>query len=130
MKSNAARPGPARTGVRISSLSESTPKKVDESWKDTVRKEKETAPETPPAPAAPETDLLSFVSTLGMQALALLEEKNTDLRQAQYLIDVIQMISEKTRGNLTETESDQLNALLYELRMRFVRKTQAGKEAG
>ena len=114
-------------------MSESTPKKVDESWKDSVRKEKETVAESPAPPAVPETDFLSFVSTLAMQALASLGElpdtaggppAKTDLRQAKYLIDMLQMLSEKTRGNLTEPEANELNTLLYELRMRFVRKSE------
>ena len=114
-------------------MSGPTPKKVDESWKDSVRKEKETVTEGPAAPVVPEIDLLSFVSTLAMQALSALGEMKqdaaaapakTDLVQAKYLIDIIQMLSEKTRGNLTEEETNELNTLLYELRMRFVRKSQ------
>ena len=114
-------------------MSESTPKKVDESWKDSVRKERETVTEGPAAPVVPDADLLSFISTLAMQALSALgemkkgasdEPQKTDLVQAKYLIDIIQMLSEKTRGNLTEEETNELNTLLYELRMRFVRKTQ------
>ncbi len=116
-------------------MSESTAKKVDESWKDSVRKERETVTESPVAPTAPETDLLSFVSTLAMQALGALGETKQDaadtapkidFQQAQYLIDIIQTISEKTRGNLTEEETNEINTLLYELRLRFVRKTQKG----
>ena len=96
---------------------------MDESWKDSVRKEKETVTESPAAPVVPETDFLSFISTLAMQALGSMGEK-TDLRQSQYLIDVVQMLAEKTKGNLTKPESDEMNALLYELRMRFLKKTQ------
>lgn len=109
---------------------------MDESWKDSVRKENEAVPENPVThPVVPEADLLSFVSTLAMQALAALGEvkqepgapaPKTDLQQAQYLINIIQIISEKTRGNLSEEETGELNTLLYELRMRFVRKTQKG----
>ena len=107
-----------------------TPKKVDESWKDSVRKEKETRSEAPAA--VPEADFLSFVSTLAMQTMMALGElpnplsktTRTDLPQAQYLIDTIQMLSDKTRGNLTDQETDELNTLLYELRMKFVAKKQ------
>lgn len=51
-------------------------------------------------------------------------KKQADLPQAQYLIDTLQMLSDKTRGNLTEQESGELNTLLYELRMKFVQKKQ------
>ena len=116
-------------------MSESTPKKVDESWKDSVRKEKDTVTESPAPAVVPEADFLSFVSTLAMQALSALGEMKqdpaappavVDLKQAQYLIDIIQMLSEKSRGNLTVDETNELNTLLYELRMRFVRTSQKG----
>ena len=111
---------------------DTTPKKVDESWKDSVRKEKEkTGPETKPV-VVPEADLLTFVSTLAMQAMIGLGEiphpatnqKQADLPQAHYLIDVIQMLAEKTKGNLSEAETNEINTLLYELRVKFVRKSQ------
>ena len=114
-------------------MSESTPKKVDESWKDSVRKEKEKVVPASPAADAPESDFLSFASTLAMQALAFMGELpenpgapavKTDLRQSKYLIDTLQMLSEKTKGNLTESETNELNTLLYEVRMRFVRKSE------
>jgi hypothetical protein len=108
---------------------EFTGKKVDESWKDSVQKEKESGPDAPDAAAGP-ADFLSFLSTLAMQCLITLgdmphpatQKAETDLAQAQYLIDTIQMLSEKTRGNLTEEEARALEALLYELRMKFVQK--------
>lgn len=109
-----------------------TPKKVDESWKASVNKEKE-APTESPAPAVPENDFLSFISTLAVQAMASLgemplqegEEPRVDLVQAKYLIDVLQMLSDKTQKNLSKQESDSLNTLLYELRVKFVAKKQA-----
>ena len=109
-------------------------KKVDESWKDSVRKEKEAGPEGHPA-TLPEADFLSFVSTLAMQVLVSLgevthpatDQKQTNLPQAQYLIDTIQMLSEKTRGNLSSDETNELNTLLYELRVKFVRKNQEAR---
>ncbi len=117
-------------------------KKVDESWKDTVDKEKHvaaprnTAPqEEPPRNEAPDTSFPFFISTLGMQALAALgaipdpatgkekkELTTADLGHAKYLIDIIQMISEKTKGNLSKEETAMLEGLLYELRLKFVEK--------
>lgn len=107
---------------------EFSPKKVDESWKDSVRKEKETAPSETPPKEVPEGDFASFVSTLAMQTLVSLGEiehpatgqKQADLAQAKYLIDTLQMLADKTRGNLTEQETNELNTLLYQLRMKFV----------
>ena len=107
-------------------------KKVDESWKHSVEKEKQ-AQATPEesAPAA-EADFLGFVSTLAMQALMALGEMpnpqtgqaQPDLPQARYLIDVIQILSDKTKGNLSAEETAELKTLLYELRVKFVKKSQ------
>ena len=112
--------------------SEFTQKKVDETWKDAVRREGEGRPETP-KPVVPGPDFAAFVSTLALQALAALgelprerdAEPTVDLPQAQYLIDTLQMLSDKTKGNLSEQETNEMNTLLYELRMKFVKKTQA-----
>lgn len=107
-------------------------KKVDESWKDNVRKEAEHAPSQPaPAAPVPESEFIFFVSTLGMQALLALGElahpvtgeKNTDFAQAKYLIDTLALLEVKTAGNLTEEEGAAMKGLLYELRMIFVDKT-------
>jgi hypothetical protein len=47
-------------------------------------------------------------------------ETRTDLRAARQMIDILSMLQEKTRGNLTEDEARLVETLLYELRMRFV----------
>ena len=112
--------------------SESIAKKVDESWKDSVRKEKETATKTSEEPASSDSDFLTFLSTLAMQTLMALGEAanpatgeaGEDLVQAQYLIDVLQMLSEKTQGNLSGEEASELKTVLYQLRLKFVQKSQ------
>lgn len=45
-------------------------------------------------------------------------EKN--LTQAKYNIDLLSVLEAKTRGNLTPEETQLLQAILYDLRMRFV----------
>jgi hypothetical protein len=45
-------------------------------------------------------------------------EKN--LLQAKYSIDLLGMLQEKTKGNLSSEEAQLLEALLYDLRMRYV----------
>ena len=114
-----------------------TEKRVDESWKNSVEKERGREPQEPVETPLPDTSLPFFVSTLGMQALLSLGEipdpvtnqKKTsltpaDFAHAQYLIDVISMLQEKTKGNLTDEEEAMLKGLLYELKMKFVEKTQ------
>jgi uncharacterized protein DUF1844 len=48
------------------------------------------------------------------------ERRPMDLEAAEQLIDILAMLEEKTRGNLTAEERQLLDQLLYELRMRFV----------
>jgi hypothetical protein len=52
-----------------------------------------------------------------------------DMTNAQRTIDLLQVLQEKTQGNLTPNESRLLDDVLYELRMTFVelQKRQAPK---
>jgi uncharacterized protein DUF1844 len=43
-----------------------------------------------------------------------------DLVAAGQMIDILALLEEKTRGNLTADEKDLLETVLYELRLRFV----------
>jgi hypothetical protein len=43
-----------------------------------------------------------------------------DLQAAGQMIDILAVLEEKTRGNLTAEERQLLEAILYELRLRFV----------
>ena len=122
-------------------------KKVDESWKEQVEREKSSTSQPEgsvsgprpqePRPArsrsaqAPTSEFSMFLSTLSMQALIALGEMphpmtqsaQEDLEQARYLIDVLGMLQEKTKGNLIPEESTLLEGILYELRMKYVAKT-------
>ena len=109
-------------------------KKVDESWKEAVEKEKGPSPTTDNQKAPmPESNFAFFISSLGMQALMALgeiahpetgEPLKADPAQARYVIDTINMLAEKTKGNLTKEEDAMLKSLLYELQMKFVQKSQ------
>ncbi len=48
------------------------------------------------------------------------EPAEPNLTAAQQMIDIIAMLQEKTRGNLSEAETKLVDDLLYELRLRFV----------
>lgn len=82
-------------------------------------------------PAPP--DFRTFVSGVAGQALihlGLLENPATgkrerDLDQAKYTIDLLQVLKDKTKGNLTEEEASTLDAALYDLRLRFVEACRA-----
>jgi hypothetical protein len=78
--------------------------------------------------------LVSYLSTTTMFQLGLLagpggERIPPDMQNAQRTIDLLQVLQDKTQGNLTPTESRLLDDVLYELRMTFVelQKRQARK---
>ncbi|MGE0814793.1 MAG: DUF1844 domain-containing protein [Vicinamibacterales bacterium] len=54
------------------------------------------------------------------------EKRPPNLEQAGHVIDVMVMLEEKTKGNLTNEERQFLDQALYELRMRFVALRGAG----
>jgi len=69
--------------------------------------------------------LVSYLSTTTMFQLGLLpgpggERIPPDMANAQRTIDLLQVLQEKTQGNLTPNESRLLDDVLYELRMTFV----------
>ncbi|MBW2700206.1 MAG: DUF1844 domain-containing protein [Deltaproteobacteria bacterium] len=49
------------------------------------------------------------------------EEPEVCLAMAQQTIDILAMLQEKTKGNLSEQESKLLGNILYDLRMRYVK---------
>jgi hypothetical protein len=51
-----------------------------------------------------------------------------NLEQARFSIDMIDMLKEKTRGNLSQDMERLLDATLLELRMNYVEEVQARKE--
>lgn len=78
--------------------------------------------------------LVSYLSTTTMFQLGLIpgpggERIPPDMPNAQRSIDLLQVLQEKTGGNLTAKESRLLEDVLYELRMTFVelQKRQARK---
>jgi len=104
-------------------------KKVDENWKQNVEKEK-SAPKAPGDFTPPEPDFKFFITTLTLQAsIALGHMANPatgkteqDPIQAKFLIDTLGMLQEKTKGNLTQEETELLENLLYELRVAYLAK--------
>ena len=50
------------------------------------------------------------------------------LEMAKHSIDMLGMLEEKTKGNLTESENKYLRHVLYELRMNYLEETKKGPE--
>ena len=103
--------------------------------------EKETAGEKNPekgpeeAQAAPnaeipnfEADFATFIYSLNTQALLFMgkipnpisKKYEKDVGTAKYLIDTIDMLSKKTKGNLDENEAKLIENVLYDLRMAYI----------
>ena len=55
------------------------------------------------------------------------ERAEVNLEGAAQMIDILSLLEEKTRGNLTIEERQVLEQVLYELRLRFVEATGGGK---
>jgi uncharacterized protein DUF1844 len=55
------------------------------------------------------------------------ERAEMNLEGAAQMIDILTLLEEKTRGNLTLEERQVLEQVLYELRLRFVDATSGGK---
>lgn len=116
---------------------------VDEDWKSKVQREKEEASQAaqqkqqaepgeddngPPPGPLPPADFPSLISILTTQAAAALgEAQNPDakhvdslLDQARFVIDLLDVLQQKTKGNLTPEEDQSLEKILHDLRMAFV----------
>lgn len=116
-------------------LKKSGPEKtVNEEWKKTVQEKKETVGEEKPEQKTkqriPEASFNLFISSLVTQILINLGEvenpfnkkKEQNLDQAKFIIDTLQIIRDKTRGNLSDDEEKYLDTMLYDLRMRYIEK--------
>ncbi len=77
----------------------------------------------------------TFLVGLSTQALMLLGDipdpqagrPQQDLVGAQQLIDIIGMLELKTRGNLDREEAQLIEAILYELRMKYVERARTAR---
>lgn len=101
------------------------------------------APETPRAAEAPPDtgstrpprpmDFGTFVLSLATAALFHLGDAHEEGKEppppnlplARETIDIIEMLKEKTRGNLSKDEEGFVDGILFDLRMRYVSKTKS-----
>ena len=77
----------------------------------------------------PEVSFVAFILSLASNAAVHFgdlpdpmtnETRPQDLDAAAQLIEIIAMLEEKTRGNLTAEERQLIDQILFELRMRYV----------
>jgi len=121
---------------------------IDEDWKSQVQAEKEAAGKKPasgpasgdgagdaletggepqdfPMPPASFEVMISTLATEALVAMGQVPHPSTgkaELRrnQAQYLIDTLDVLRQKTQGNLTPAEQQLLEDVLHQVRMLFV----------
>lgn len=106
----------------------------DSDWKEQARKEKEHLKEKAggqspgSAGAVPPATITTLVNQLMLQAMFFLgkvpdgsgQEPAVNFDMARYQIDLLQMLNEKTQGNLTDEEQAALTTALHELRMVYL----------
>lgn len=87
--------------------------------------EEPTQPDDPPMPPASIGMLMSSLATEALISMGQFPHPATNetvkkLNQAQYLIDTLDLIKTKTKGNLTTEEETALDDVLHQLRMAFI----------
>ena len=115
---------------------------VDEDWKEQAAKEKDNLAEQEQTDKEkqdeqqprelPPADFAGLVSMLATQAFFALgvirtkedEEPQTNMALAQYNIDMLGIVEEKTKGTLTNEEKKLLEGTIHQLRMAFVQVSQ------
>jgi hypothetical protein len=128
---------------------------IDEDWKATVAAEKEAlergqTPDPPattdvgePSPAKEHIDaaelppasfelLVTMFASEAMTGLGQIPNPfsgavEQNLTQARYAIDMLEVLADKTKGNLTHAEDAGLKALLHQLRMGYLAAQQAAQ---
>lgn len=84
--------------------------------------------------ALPEINFSAFVISMSTQALMHLGEipnpldgqVEKDVTAAKQMIDILNLLREKTRGNLDQGEQKLMEDILYSLRMRYVEVVKKG----
>jgi len=80
-------------------------------------------------PCPPPIDFVTFITSLSAAALLHMgvmpdpdtNQPNPNLPLARQTIDLVQMLREKTLGNLTDEEQHLIDGILYDLKMRYVK---------
>lgn len=108
---------------------------VDDDWKAEARQEKERlAEETAKHELLPDPTFAELVNMIAMQAMVGMggmsgpggERIPPNLEAAKHYVDMLQLLEDKTKDNLTDEEKQLLDQLLYEMRMRYVQAASGG----
>ncbi len=118
---------------------------VDDDWKAQAQKEKErlaeetekkagAGPVPGPLPGPSFVEILNLIVMQAMVGLGLVagpggERIPPNLEMAKHYIDLLDVLEQKTQGNLTEDEKKLLDQVLYDLRLRYVEMASGGGPA-
>jgi hypothetical protein len=107
-----------------------TKEAAEEAFQEASQKAASEAGKTPQGSQMPEISFASFIFSLSSSAfvsLGAIPDPNTgktekNLALAKQTIDILGLLREKTRNNLTKEEENLFDQMLYDLRMSFVRE--------
>jgi hypothetical protein len=93
--------------------------------------EQEKEPSEPKIEDLPQIDFSSFIFSLSTSTLIhfgaipdpITKKIEKNLVMAKQTIDLLGILQDKTRGNLTKEEEELFDNILYDLRMRYVRES-------
>jgi hypothetical protein len=68
----------------------------------------------------PKIDLTTFFLSISQAAMQALQPEKYDFEMARHNIDLLELLQQKTQGNLSADETQLLNHLLFQLRMGYV----------
>jgi hypothetical protein len=97
---------------------------------ETSSKKEERAP-AQEGSSGPPIDFPSYIISYYTQGMVLLGEvpnpytkkMEEDVEAARHMIDILSMLEQKTKGNLSKDEQQLLESVIYELRIKFMAKT-------
>lgn len=114
---------------------------IDDDWKASARREKEELAkevESREEGPLPEASFLAIVNTLAMQAMVGLggfggpggQQIPPNPETAKLFIDMLDVLDQKTKGNLSDEEKKVLDKTLYSLRMAYLEMMGGGGGMG
>ena len=108
---------------------------VDDDWKAEARKVKERlAEETAKREPLPDPTFAELVNMIAIQAMVGFggmagpggERIPPNLEIAKHYVDMLQVLEDKTKGNLSDDEKNLLDQVIYEVRMRYIQSASGG----
>jgi hypothetical protein len=108
---------------------------VDDDWKAEAKKEKERlAQETSAPEPLPSPTFAELINMIAVQAIVGFggmtgpggERIPPNLEIAKHYVDMLQVLEDKTKGNLTDDEKSLFDQVMYEIRMRYIQSASGG----